>query len=191
MSIIEIKDNIYIIKNIFTPEKCNEIIRFIKNNTHLLQFIDVNKEKKNNVECSFILINDNKENKYLSLLNDFIKCKITDIIKLLLKINVSFPTNIYDNGYIIRQIYGETVLHIDSIFDDNITGTEHPRLLSIIINLNDDYDGGEFYFPKQQVRVNLKAGEIICFPPYWTHPHEVSSVFFGQYRYTINTWLLQ
>ena len=46
MSIIEIKDNIYVIKNIIEPEKCNEIVRFIKDNKSLLEYTEVSTEKK-------------------------------------------------------------------------------------------------------------------------------------------------
>ena len=37
----------------------------------------------------------------------------------------------------------------------------------------------------------LKKGEAIAFPPYWTHPHEVSAPENGTFRYTINTWLYE
>jgi len=60
MSIIEIKDNIYVIKNIIEPEKCNEIVRFMKDNKLLLEYTEVGIEKKNNVECTFISIDNNK-----------------------------------------------------------------------------------------------------------------------------------
>jgi hypothetical protein len=192
MSIIEIKDNIYVIKNIIEPEKCNEIVRFIKDNKSLLEYTEVSTEKKNNVECTFISIDNNKTNKYLSALDEFIKNKIGDIVKLIVKENPMFPKNVFDNGYTLRQIHGGTILHIDGIFENSKGALlTHPRLVSIIINLNEDYNGGEFNFPKQNIKIRLKMGEAICFPPYWTHPHEVSSVFVGEYRYTINTWILQ
>ena len=63
--------------------------------------------------------------------------------------------------------------------------------MSIIIALNDDYEGGEFYFPTQDFKIKLKKGQIIAFPPYWTHPHMVDSPTDGTYRYTINTWLYE
>tara|TARA_Y100000996_G_scaffold62569_1_gene42443 strand:- start:9 stop:200 length:192 start_codon:yes stop_codon:yes gene_type:complete len=63
--------------------------------------------------------------------------------------------------------------------------------MSIIIALNSDYEGGEFYFPKQDYRIKLKQGDIICFPPYYTHPHMVDPVLNRTYRYTINTWLYE
>ena len=192
MSIHEIKDSIYIIKDLFLPEpgKCDEIVAFIKENKTLRQYIEVSPVKKNNVECSFIRINDNTDNEYLTTLDEYIKNKIGDIVKLIVNQNPLFPHNVFDNGYTLRQIHGGTVIHIDGIIE-NANSTSNPRLLSIIINLNEDYDGGEFHFPKQDVKIRLKKGEAICFPPYWTHPHEVSSVSFGEYRYTINTWILQ
>ena len=37
----------------------------------------------------------------------------------------------------------------------------------------------------------LKKGQIIAFPPYWTHKHMVNAPTNGTYRYTINTWLFE
>lgn len=190
MSILELKDNIYIIKDVFEHDKCGEIAKFIKENKTLHKCIEVDKKYSNNVACTFININDNITNKYLLELDEFIKNKIPDIIKLVISKNIFFKNIVHDNGYTLREIYGGTVLHTDGIIEKH-KGCSRPRLLSIIINLNEDYDGGEFNFPKQDVKVKLKMGDIICFPPYWTHPHEVSSVLLGQYRYTINTWILE
>lgn len=64
-------------------------------------------------------------------------------------------------------------------------------MFSLVIGLNDDYDGGEFYFPNQKFKHKLKKGEIILFPPYWTHPHFTFPLLNRTYRYTINTWLLE
>lgn len=45
------------------------------------------------------------------------------------------------------------------------------RLASVIICLNDDYEGGELYFPIQDITVKLKKGQILVFPLYWRHLH--------------------
>ena len=63
------------------------------------------------------------------------------------------------------------------------------RILSIIIALTDDYDGGEFNFPEQSYQVKLKKGEAITFPPNYFYPHEVSPPSNGE-RYTISLWVL-
>jgi hypothetical protein len=66
------------------------------------------------------------------------------------------------------------------------------RKISVIIALNGDYEGGEFYFPSQGIdKIKLKKGQAILFPPYWTHPHGVNKPENNTFRYTINTWLLE
>lgn len=106
-----------------------------------------------------------------------------------------------DSGYCLRKIYGKTRNHIDGIFNNtndivmsHNDGTEliniknNIRCLSCIIILNDDYEGCEFFFPHQSFRIKPRKGELIAFPPFWTHPHEVSAPTKNN-RYTINTWL--
>ena len=99
-----------------------------------------------------------------------------------------------DSGYCFRKIYGPTRLHKDGVnvsAVNNHLPTTKIRNMSVIIALNDNYEGGEFYFPKQDYKVKLKKGDIICFPPYHTHPHMVYSPLNRTYRYTINTWLYE
>jgi hypothetical protein len=95
----------------------------------------------------------------------------------------------------LRKIHGPTRLHKDGINIEPIENKYIPvkkiRNMSIIICLNDDYEGGEFYFPIQDFRVRLKKGEILAFPPYWTHQHMVETPTNNTYRYTINTWLYE
>mgnify|MGYP003968137707 CR=1 FL=1 len=74
--------------------------------------------------------------------------------------------------------------------DDHSHDNEHPILTSIVM-LNDDYEGGIFHFPNQKISVKLKKGQLIAFPPYWTHLHGVEAVINNTYRYTINTWLFE
>jgi hypothetical protein len=100
-----------------------------------------------------------------------------------------------DSDYCLRKIFGPTRLHADGI---NVTAIQNRyipikkiRNMSVIIALNDDYDGGEFYFPQQDYKIKLKKGQVIVFPPYWTHKHMVNSPLNGTYRYTINTWLFE
>ena len=110
------------------------------------------------------------------------------IVDQLQKDHEYFPHDVRDSGYELREAYGATKIHSDSIYDDD---NDHgARLLSVIIALTDDYDGGLFNFPKQSYQVKLKRGEAITFPPTPFYPHEVSSPKNGK-RYTICTWILQ
>ena len=92
-----------------------------------------------------------------------------------------------DTAYQFRKIFGETRLHYDGIkgsYEDT-----NERFLSVIICLNDDYEGGEICFPVQDRIIKMKKGDILAFPPYWTHPHYSNDLLNKTYRYTINTWL--
>ena len=93
-----------------------------------------------------------------------------------------------DTGYCLRRIHGATRQHRDGVYaSPSQSGRPHVRNLSIIIALNDDYEGGEFNFPNQGLKFRLKKYQAIAFPPYWTHPHSVSEPI-NNVRYTINTW---
>jgi predicted 2-oxoglutarate/Fe(II)-dependent dioxygenase YbiX len=54
--------------------------------------------------------------------------------------------------------------HIDS-YDD-----ERSPVLSVVLYINDNYDGGELYFKEQEVLIKPTAGSLIAFPsvdPYY------------------------
>jgi hypothetical protein len=136
----------------------------------------------------------------IDYVND-IENKITARMKVLNDIFNQINSNInlkYNSGYGLRKVYGETKLHIDSVvkmlnndiisIDNDYNNERVIRNSSVIFTLNSDYDGGIFKFPYQDVSIKLKKGSVIIFPPYWTHPHLVTSVENNTFRYTINTW---
>ena len=73
--------------------------------------------------------------------------------------------------------------HIKTLFEGEVKGIP---VLSIIINFNDDYKGGELVFWRDKV-VELKAGEIMIFPSNFLYPHEVKLVTEGT-RYSYVSW---
>lgn len=89
-----------------------------------------------------------------------------------------------DSGYtLLRYNTGDFyVEHTDSF-------KEQPRALSVTINLNDDYDGGEFAFFNREVVAKIPKGSAIVFPSNFMYPHEVMPVTKGT-RYSIITWLV-
>ena len=52
--------------------------------------------------------------------------------------------------------------------------------LSFTCPLNEGYEGGELYFPRQEITYKPKMGEIVVFPGGITHPHRVNSVTDGE-----------
>ncbi len=73
---------------------------------------------------------------------------------------------------------------------DNHTFT--PRILSVIMNLNDDYTGGDLIFGDQQnkeiKRLKLTEGSIVFFPSNFLYPHSIQPITKGK-RYSIVAWL--
>lgn len=70
--------------------------------------------------------------------------------------------------------------------------TNSPRHLSIIINLNDNYEGGDLIFTDQKEkeikRLKLNKGSIVFFPSNFMYPHSIESIKKGT-RYSIVAWL--
>lgn len=64
--------------------------------------------------------------------------------------------------------------HVDS---EDPTDKNHP-VISGVLYLNDDYEGGEIYFPEQDIKIKPEAGSLVMFPssrPYFHHPLPVTS----------------
>jgi len=66
------------------------------------------------------------------------------------------------------------------------------RHLSVIINLNDDYEGGDLIFTDQKEkeikRLKLGKGSIVFFPSNFMYPHGIQPITKGT-RYSIVAWL--
>jgi|TARA_R100000030_G_scaffold38625_1_gene28928 predicted 2-oxoglutarate/Fe(II)-dependent dioxygenase YbiX len=66
------------------------------------------------------------------------------------------------------------------------------RTLSIIINLNNDYEGGDLVFVDQKEkeikRLKLGEGSIVFFPSNFLYPHMIEPIKKGK-RYSIVAWL--
>ena len=77
--------------------------------------------------------------------------------------------------------------HADGVNPD---GSPHPtphRAFAAIVYLNDDYDGGEIWFPNQNVRVPPRRGLLVAFRGGMSHMHGVTEVTRGV-RYTMPSW---
>ena len=70
--------------------------------------------------------------------------------------------------------------------------TTFNRVLSIIINLNDNYEGGDLIFTDQKEkeikRLKLGKGSIVFFPSNFMYPHSIQPIT-KRTRYSIVAWL--
>lgn len=87
------------------------------------------------------------------------------------------------NRYNINTRMKQHYDHINSLFDGFKKGIP---ILSIVGVLNDDFEGGDFYFFKDY-QVSLNKGDIIVFPSNFLFPHGVKDVTNGT-RYSIVQW---
>ncbi len=80
---------------------------------------------------------------------------------------------------------GKYEYHIDDY-------TNYSRSLSVIINLNDEYEGGDLVFSDQKKfevkRCKLKKGSIVFFPSNFMYPHKIETITKGT-RYSIVAWI--
>lgn len=62
------------------------------------------------------------------------------------------------------------------------------RDISIVGYLNQDCEGGETFFDRQNIKVRPQTGSVLVFPAYYTHPHQSLAVIQGK-KYAFTSWL--
>jgi len=129
-------------------------------------------------------------------------------------LNFTTPTNIFYWNYIkqeIERLYSFYKIKFPKMSSKKINQidllkygvggkyeihTDHytylPRHLSVIMNLNDDYEGGDLVFTDQKEkeikRLKLGKGSIVFFPSNFMYPHSIQPITKGT-RYSIVAWL--
>jgi len=184
--------NVFTVADVFTRAQCDDIVGYLTKNSALWEERDVGYASGNNVECKFLTLKDliNRGIPGAKETDDLIFKRVGAVLAAFRAFRPDFK-GIHDAGYTLRRIHGGTKRHVDGVHSKTGGFTKLVRALSFIAVLNDDYDGGIFNFPAQNLKFKVKKGEVVLFPPYWTHPHSVSSVGEGQARYTINTWIME
>ena len=183
--------HICVLDNVVSNTLCDEIITFINTSANIKETRDngSNVRGKSCFPCTM-----GSENGA-----DIINEKIYEVVaKITHKLMDTFPISVSAfTPFQLRKIHGATKIHIDGIFrrelmdERGFLTPNDMRELTVIIGLNDDYEGGELHFPEQKNTMKLKRGQAIAFPPYWTHPHYTDDLLNNTVRYTITTWLMK
>ena len=89
-----------------------------------------------------------------------------------------------DEGYSILRYQpgGKYDPHVDN-------GPEHNRAITIILNLNDEYEGGKLTFHDESYGFDLKKGDIVVFPSSFAYDHCIHPITKG-IRYSVVTWAI-
>ena len=178
---------------------------------HLEAIVEIKKVISNEYIDKIIPLIDKKAKKNLSVLEGLNK-NIRNVKGY--HLNFDTPTNIFYWNYIkkeIERLYiyykvkfpkmtSSKINQIDllkySIGGKYNIHTDHytmsPRHLSVILNLNDEYKGGDLIFTDQKEkevkRLKLGKGSIVFFPSNFMYPHGIQPITKGT-RYSIVAWL--
>jgi len=177
--------SVYIIDDVVSDDFCQTLKTIIDNTRGIYEIY----KPASNVRAKSITKAQFENKIFATMIDKEIYDVVNNIIEQILTINKYLTPINGDSGYKLRKIHGATREHIDGTICPN--DTSGIRKMSLIIALNDDYEGGEFYFPQHDIKVKLKKRQAILFPPYWTHPHGTNELLNNTFRYTINTWLLE
>jgi len=65
--------------------------------------------------------------------------------------------------------------------------SSRPNDIATLVYLNDDYEGGEIYFPDYQISIKPEPGDLLCFPDQPRYVHGVKEIIAGT-RFTTPRW---
>jgi predicted 2-oxoglutarate/Fe(II)-dependent dioxygenase YbiX len=89
-------------------------------------------------------------------------------------------------GHYIPHVDAETLYKDDNGLE--LWEKTLDRDLSVVCFINDDFSGGELFFPALDLVIEPEAGTLVCFPSDHNYIHGVRPVTAG-HRYTIVTWM--
>ncbi len=184
----KLEDFVQVFDNVLSPENCNLILDEYKNTSEWEDTITggggVTKNTRNCMEIPISFQHSLERNfDVRKNLDDIIFESVRKVIDNYKDLVPTFRIDI-DTGYnLLRYREGEFYIqHTDSF-------KEQQRSLSCSIQLNEDYDGGEFALFDREMMIRTKPGSAIVFPSNFMYPHEIMPVIKGT-RYSIITWLV-
>lgn len=172
------------IYNINNPALCKQIIDDLEENKWVKHsynnpITDVNTSYDDDLDMSYQ--NDTITNKLQGLLQQCVDEYISTTA--FFPFPVQALTRIRFNRYKVGTNMKPHHDHIHTIFDGERKGIP---VLSILLLLNDNFEGGDFLMFEGK-KVKLSAGDIIIFPSNFMYPHAVSTVTKGT-RYSCVSW---
>ena len=162
-------ENLKIFSNFISPEECKKIIESVKN-------LEPSSEKPVQFSPDGDPLTFRKDwdiSPYIDKYDDIVR----DVIE------AEYPVRVNNRSAKIAEWTKNDIydLHINDL------GINDFNNMSATIYLNDDFEGGEYYFPDQSRGFTPKVGHLIIFPGNLHYNHVISKVTSGS-RYTIPLW---
>lgn len=193
---MDLSKYILTVDDIVEEECLDRIIMWLEGNPNLFQraktvntFTMLEKEEKKIRDTSNINLSPHHQSYTARHWANYLGAKFTQALSVYSKQYnfASFPgLQLIDMQVLKYKEQGHYTFHVDHC-------NEIPRTMSMILLLNDDYQGGELCFAdpngSNENKVKNKKGRMILWPSNFLYPHKVSPVTKGT-RYSIVCWAL-
>ena len=177
-----------VFKNTFSKKRCNNLIDKFEQNKQLYEDIFISDNKWNK---KFTQINFNKHKEFQEE-NDFLLKLFLEAIYAYKKEN-KIQNIQWPDKFILEPIRMKRYLpNTSDRFDSHVDVTDidsSRRFLVMFIYLNDDFTGGETVFDDFGQTVKPIQGNMLLFPPLWTHLHTANKVEGKSPKYIVGTFM--
>lgn len=191
-TVTPLDNDIFLVKSLLEPSLCQQLIQLSQ--AQKLQAADILIETVDDQVRSSDLLRLGGANPILEAANQSILNQLSIVQQLLFQVyGIKFPYA--EPCTILRYRSGQFYKrHVDNIllasrFEEIEQGLP-TRDISIVGYLNHNFEGGETYFDRQDLKVKPEAGAVLVFPSYFTHPHASLPVLQGE-KYAITSWLFR
>jgi len=187
---------ILVVPNFLSPEICAEYVDYIQKQKEIdLSVFDAEETNKQG-EIAWEVDKHTRDTQTVDI--EPIKPVVLDLMRYAVKdfLNPFFNVKIKDSELPQILVYhpgGHYRPHIDgeALFNDG-SGVlswrrNVARDISLIVYLNDDFEGGDIVFPKQAIGIKPRKGMLLAFPSTHHFLHGVNPVLKGT-RYAIVNW---
>ena len=168
---------------VVSKEWCNKVIDL---------FEQSKKDTFDNDRKSFTELNIEGKEEFKDIKETYIRVLRQNLQHFMKEVNIEnhhFPPVIDMENIRIKKYTdnGKDVFknHVDIIRSQ---GPSSKRFLVFIMYLSDVEEGGETSIPRYNIKCKPKAGRLLMFPPFWTHPHQGEKVIKGT-KYQMMTYL--
>jgi predicted 2-oxoglutarate/Fe(II)-dependent dioxygenase YbiX len=189
--------NILIIPNVISKEGINFILDYI--HTQKKEELSIFDPEKSNLtgKIEFSIDKNIRDTQIIN--TSHIKKEIEELYKNIVFniINPFYEFEIKDSEYPQLLCYkkgGHYKPHYDGVSTwkspngEIIWRKSMDRDLSTILYLNDDFEGGNLFFPNFRIKIKPEPGLLVCFPSNQMYLHGVDPVISGE-RYSIVNWM--
>ena len=168
---------------VVSKEWCNKVIDL---------FEQSKKDTFDNDRKSFTELNIEGKEEFKDIKETYIRVLRQNLQHFMKEVNIEnhhFPPIIDMENIRIKKYTdnGKDVFknHVDVLRSQ---GPSSKRFLVFIMYLSDVEEGGETSIPRYNIKCKPKAGRLLMFPPFWTHPHQGEQVKKGT-KYIMMTYL--